>query len=737
MAKESAIQNSFNAGELTPRVEGRTDYDKYRSGCQILENFIPSVNGSLDKRPGTRYVAEVKDSNDTTILIPFEFSTEQAYVLEFGDQYMRVFKDGFPVFDSSLPGLVPYEIATPFVNPTINQLRFTQSADVLYIASGTYPPQRISRFADDLWTITEINFLWPPFQAEPLGGSILLYASGNTGTINITSTISIFTSDSIGNYIKFREIISGHQDEWETNISYSQNDRVFFDGNVYIKNTAGSQNSGTRPPVHLEGTESDGGVEWTYLHSGEGYARITLLNSGVSVTATVESTLPSGVVGSGNATDRYAFGFWSSLNGYPTVVAFYEERLIFASSTSFPQTIWGSRSGDFENHQSGVNDDDAYIYTINSDKVNKIEWMTPSNVLTIGTAGSEFIMSASSRDEPITPTNVRISRQSSYGCSPVKSIRVGSTELFIQRSQRKVRELAYDFETDSYLAPDLTILSEHITRAGLIDVAFQQEPDQIFWFALADGSIACLTYEKTENVFAWHRHQLGGEGDVESIVSIPHPDGDQDQLWMVVKRTINGATKRYIERLRKHYRDGDGTGIAANSFYSDSHIDFFTLGNTTLTGLDHLEGETVTILADGAAHEDKVVTSGSVTLDRDATFVTIGLPYTATMQTMRFDAGAADGTAQGKTKRITNVVIRLYETGPGLWIGPDTVNMEEIYFRDSTMNMDEAVPLFSGDKGPREWPEGYEMDARVTVQHRLPLPCSILAVMPQMITQDR
>lgn len=729
MPKASPILTSFNAGEWSPKLEGRVDLEKYSNASRILENFIPQIHGGLEKRQGTRHVLEVKNSANSTILIPFEFSTEQAYVLEFGDLYMRVFKDNGVV----LSGPSPYELVTPYAAADVASIQYAQSADVLYLAHPEYAPRKISRTGHTSWTITEIDFDWAPFLPENSDQSVTVYASAATGSgVTLTASSSIFTSNMVGGYVKLREVPGSNHDLWEPGVAVAATSTRRYNNLVYYTTAGGT--TGTRPPIHETGTESDGGVtDWEYYHAGDGYLKVTGFTSGTVVTGDVVKRIPASTVGAPNATWRWAMGAWSDEYGYPTTVTFFEDRLIWGGTTNNPQTLWGSKTGDYENHESGTNDDDAYIYTINSDQVNAIKWLSPERVLLIGTTGGEFAMRASSLEEAITPTNVRVTAETQFGSKAIKAIRVGNATLFVQRAGRKVREMQYEFDSDSYQAKDVSLLSEHITLPSVTNLVYQNQPGQVIWGVRSDGILLGFTYERTESVFGWHRHPLAG-AKVKSLAVIPHPDGDRDQLWLVAERTINGSTVQYVEYLEKEW---ERTNDIEDAFFVDSGLTYDGAATTTLTGLDHLEGETVTILADGSAHANKVVTSGAITLDRSASVVHVGLGYNATHQTLRLEAGAADGTAQGKTKRITNVTIRMDQTGPGLWYGPSTTTMDEISFRDSSMAMDAAIPLFDGDKGPLPWPEGYEQDGRITLQHRLPLPCNILALMPQVVTQDR
>jgi hypothetical protein len=720
--KASPIQYSFNAGELSPQLVGRIDLDKYKNGCKTLVNFIPKIHGPISKRPGTRFVAEVKNSAHTTRLISFEYNVEQAYVLEFGDQYIRFYKDGGVI--ESAPS-TPYEISTPYLHTEVNDLHFAQSADVMYLSHPNHPPRKLSRTGHTSWSLAEIVFDWPPFNDLNTSATTLT-ASAVTGVgITITASASTFVSTDVGAYVKFEEVLASKYDQWETSKSISINDLRTYDGNLYRATTAAT--TGTRPPIHTKGNESDGGVSWDYVNSGSGYALITAYGSATSVTATVVVELPPS---STSGTVDWAEGAWSETLGFPKSVAFYEDRLWWGGNASRPQTLWASTSGDYENHQYGTEDDDALNYTINSQEVNVIEWLAPGKLLIIGTSGGEFIASGNDANDAITPTSVRIIRQTTYGCSALRPYRIGNVVLFVQRSARKVREFVYQFESDNYVAPDMTLLSNHILEGGAIDIAYQQEPDQIIWLPRADGTLTGMTYERAEEVVSWHRHEIGGSGAVESVTVIPHWDGDQDSTWMVVTRTIDGNVVKYVEYLEKYLTDETACFVDSALSYSGSPV-------TNLSGLDHLEGEEVAIIADGYVHPNVTVASGAVTLQAAASDVTIGLPYSATVQTMRLEAGAQDGTSQGKTKRITNITFRLHETGAGLFYGPDTSDLIELHFRGSTDLMDNPIPLFTGDTDYLPWPQGYEKPAYITLQHTSVLPCTIIAAMPQVTTYDR
>jgi hypothetical protein len=376
------------------------------------------------------------------------------------------------------------------------------------------------------------------------------------------------------------------------------------------------------------------------------------------------------------------------------------------------------------------------IYTIASNQVNAIRFIKAQRTLIIGTTGGEFTVSADGTDAAITPTNIAIKRQSTFGSANVDAQPAGNATLFLQRARRKVRELSFNFDVDGYQASDLTILNESVTQSGITEMTYQQSPDSILWCVREDGVLAGLTYLRSEEVIAWHRHIFGGSfgngnAVVESVASISG-EINEDELWVIVKRTINGATKRYVECFSNF--DFDETD--SNSFkFLDSHLSYSGSATTTLSGLSHLEGQTVSILADGSAHPDKVVSGGAITLNRAVTKAVVGLKYNSVLQTMRIEGGAAEGTSQGKTKRISKVTLRLFET-VGVKVGPSLDNLEAIPFRTTSSPLSQPVEtLIAGDK-EIEFNDDFNSDGFIVIKQDQPLPCSILAIYPTLVTSD-
>lgn len=680
MPRSAPMQTNFTAGELSPKLDGRIDIAKYANGCKTLENMLIEKHGPASRRGGFYFVNEVKDSTKRTRILPFEFSVDQAYILEFGDQYIRFYKNygeissgAFSeVFSDAFNKGSAYEIATPYLEAELFQIVTTQSADILYIAHPNHAPRKLSRTGDVNWTLTEIDFLDGPFDATN-SSTTTLALSATTGSVTVTASVDVFVSTDVGRYIRWRDPAS----------------------------------------------------DWTWLE-------ITAYSSATSVTATIRGPNASATT----ATANWRLGSFSGTTGYPAVVTFFEQRLVWAATPDRTQSLFFSVSADYENHaptdsDGTVLDDSGFTYTIATDQVNAIRWMRAGKVLSLGTAGGEFIVSQGDNNSPISPTNTRVVRQTTFGSAQVTPPQVGNSVLFLQRASRKVREYVYQFETDAYTAPDLAILAEHITEGGITDMAYQQEPYSIVWMVRSDGVMLGMTYERSQDVIGWHRHIIGGtNAKVESVAVIPAENGTRDDLYAIVQRTINGTSKRFIEFLTPGLAEGETT--STNATFLDSMLTYDSSATTTISGLDHLEGETVSVLADGATHPDCTVSSGAITLARSSNVVHVGLPYTSTLQTMRIEAGASDGVAQGKKKRISRINYRFYRT-LGVKQGPTVARADIIPFRSSADEMDSPVALFTGDKEV-EFPRTWDKDGFVYIIQDQPLPLTVVAIMPELNT---
>ena len=813
MARVHPFQTNFTAGELTPKLAGQVDFKKYNNGVEELQNMTVFPQGGATRRYGSRFVAEVKDSSKSTRLIPFEFNITQAYQLEFGDQYIRFYKDngqitnasqnitgitkanpavvtvashgytnGTDVWINSVGGMTEvngrrytianattntfelsgvdstnyttytsggtaasvYEISSPYTEAQLYEIQFTQSADVMYIVHEGVSPRKLSRTGHTNWTLSEVDFKRGPYLDQNTT-STTMTPSGTSGNVTITASTNTFVSTDVGRLIKF----------------------------------------------------------------SDGHAKITQFNSATNVNATTTDNFS----GTGGTAD-WSLGAYASHLGFPRTVSFFEQRLVFAGSTSYPQTIWASESGLYEEFDTGDGSAaDAFIYTIAANKVNVIRWLQPARDLIVGTAGGEFKVGRPT-GEPLKPDNVQITQQTTYGGYTTQPIQIGNAVLFVQRQQKKIREFAYRFEDDAYIAPDMTLLAEHITGKGIVDVDYAQEPDSIYWAVRKDGALLGMTYQREEDIIAWHRHILGGSykltfngaSAVTASTSDPNKNGfvtisnhglstgdkvtysagggtkiaglvdgndyfvfvidannfefassydqaidrtviqinagvgashtvtaqaqvksvstisedNENQTWIIVRRRINGSIVQYVEYLDDLIKLDSGlTGVVNGD-------------SSSITGLDHLEGESVQILIGDAVYPNQTVTNGAITvnLPSGSSFksIEIGLGYTSKIKTMRVEAGANAGTAQGRKKRYNEVMVRLHKT-----VGIK-INGDQLPFRTSSTPMGQNIPEFTGDK--RVTNLGWDRDGQIEILQEQPLPMTVLGITGTLVTSD-
>jgi hypothetical protein len=400
---------------------------------------------------------------------------------------------------------------------------------------------------------------------------------------------------------------------------------------------------------------------------------------------------------------------WNAANGYPRAGCFFEQRFMVGGSILFPTTIWGSQSADYENFGLGPYDGDAVEYVLSANQVNDLRWMMPTKVLLLGTAGSEFRITGGA-DAPLTPSNVDAKNEDANGSADVSPVRIRNKIMFLQSAGRKILEIAYSFEPDSFLASDLAMLADHLTEGGIVEIAYQKEPESILWCVRADGVLLGVTYNPDQKIIAWHWHVT--DGLVESICVIPDPVNLRDELWLMVARTIGGATKRYIERL-----DPDRPN-------ADSFVLYQGVATATIPGLSHLEGKTVDILADGFVVKDKVVAAGQVILDHAVVEAVVGLNYESELIPNRpeFATGGvvSTGTTVGKKKQWVDVFVRLLETA-GI-----EINGDELPFRTGAAPLGSPPVPFTGDR--RVTNLGVEDDVDIVIKQKNPLPATVLLI---------
>ncbi|MEQ8708341.1 MAG: ubiquitin-activating E1 FCCH domain-containing protein [Rhodospirillales bacterium] len=793
MVKAVPIQPSFSRGELSPRLSSRVDLTMYATGLETCRNWVVLPHGGLTVRPGTRFVAEVKDSTKNARLLPFEFSTEEAYVIVAGDRNFRFMRDGGSVF--------------------------VEDTDAAVVNGG---------FDTDLtgWTV---------------GGSVSQSegAASFSATGTLTQSVTVTTADkevalafkvtgSAGNFLTLRVgTTAGASDILEdTDCQAGFHTRAFTPGEgnetFHIRFLFGAGTPGLDDVRFID----DMVVEVGSPYGHDDLSDLHYTQSADILYLAHKDYPPRRLSRTGHASwslEEIAFtgqpADWEEEN-YPRVVGFYEDRLGWGSTPGQPQTLWFSRTGDFEDLTVGSDDDDGLEFTISAGQVNAIRWIAEDQQLQIGTSGATRTLAGAGVDAALTPNSVKGKRHTTFGSAAIQPVQTGAVTLFIGRNRRRIREFVYSFDVDRFVSPDLSLLSEHMTRSGIREIAYAQDPDSIIWMCLNDGQLVGMTYERDQDVVAWHRHHLGGATEttdyafVESVVVVPGKV--RDEPWLIVRRNVNGTSRRYIEYLSPVFDSVTISAGAEEAFFVDSGLSYvaekipvtaatntspvvvtaaghgfpenslvhisdvegmeqlngptwqvrnvtadmfelFDSGGTAVNGaafpayvsggtarllaasvqgLDHIEGEVVSILGDAAVYPSQTVTDGAVSLANggQAAVIHVGLPYKAVVRTLRPEAGAADGTSQGRRKRIHKVVVRLRDT-LGLKIGRNESELDVIPFRRAGDPMDSAPPFFEGEKSV-SFNGGWDSAGQVTVVQDQPLPAHLLAIIPHLTTTE-
>jgi len=456
----------------------------------------------------------------------------------------------------------------------------------------------------------------------------------------------------------------------------------------------------------------------------KGFVRITGFTSSTQVTARVIKDL-----GNTTATTMWREGAFSAVNGYPSSCAIHESRLIFAGTAAAPTTVWGSYSNDFENFRQGAYDSDSYAFTLSSNSGGLIKWIISKTSLLIGTTQAEWSLSSSSGNSALTPSNVMARQQSRYGSSGIPALIVNDTVIYLQKLSRKLREFVYSWNSETWVSNDLTALAEHTTRNGIVELAYQRVPDALLWLVRADGQLVSMCYEREQQVVGFSRHSTTN-GTFESVATI-NGINSEDEVYVLVKRTINGSTARYIERFKLGMREALDTADKAAWWYLDC-AKKVTLGSpsTTITGLSHLEGQAVTVWADTAvgslAVGSPTVAGGSITLQAPASTVLVGLPYTSTLVPQPLVRDLQDGTSAGRRMRVNKMNVKVYNSLAGEY-STDGTNWYPLVCRHMDDNMDALPPVLQGYQRvtlSSNWKDGVDIYLRQT----LPMPLTIAAI---------
>ena len=699
MAKVWPIQTNFTAGQLSARLHGRVDINKYKNGLKTQKNAFSLPHGGVVRRGGFHYVAEAKGMASGAELVANGTFTSD--IAGWTDKSVGTGSIAFSVnlmnivsTDASNYGWAEDELVTVAGKRYV--MSFTVGTGALNLQIGTTTGD-VDVLASTSYAIGTHTIEFIAISAATFIG--FKHTAAATHTLD-TVTVKVATQDAKIRLVRF---------EFSITQAY-----ILEFGNLYVRvykdngrvSTAGAPVEIVTPftTAQLFDVYFAQSADTLYIaHSAHAPRKLTR-TSDIAWTLSILTfaTKPA--------------DFVAGAGDYPRCVSFFEERLYWAGSDNKPQTIWASKSGDFLNMDQGTGlDDESLAFTLATDDVNVIQWLKASDVLLIGTVGGEFKLHGNGA--PVTPSNVRVVQETKYGSSSITPITSGRAVIFNQRATKKLRQMIFDLNVEGFVAPDLTILAEDVTGDGITHMAYQQEPDSIVWSVRADGVLLGMTYQRDQQVVAWHQHPIGGNNAaVESVAVIPSADGLSDDLWASIKRTIAGVTVRTIEYLDR-------------TMFVDSGLSYSGPATATLSGLGHLEGETVSIVGNGAVFPDKVVSGGSIVLSLAVTTAYIGLPYITEIVTLSPEVPQTDGASFGKKKSWNRIILNLYET---LGI---TVNDKQLHFRSGGDPMDAAPPTFTGQHDITNF--GWkESDATINIKQTQPLGMTLISLAGELSVSD-
>ncbi|MBN9218963.1 MAG: hypothetical protein J0I79_13495 [Mesorhizobium sp.] len=810
------VQDVFTRGEISPRLHARASLDFYRAALARCENFVTLPHGGIRKRGGTYFAGEVKLSAKKTRLIPFIFSADQAYALEFGDQYIRVYAYGARV------GTV--EVASPYLEADLFELAYVQSADQMWITHRNYPPKVLTRTAHTAWTLDDFQFLDGPYDDINDTSTTLTPASYGsfvpkmTGLTTPTGTVSSqnatgnawqlfdkngrtlsFLSSGTTAWVQYQQpggaqkvcnaywvqasggaanaedmptqwVVQGSNNgtNWTTidsqvaQIGWSPYERRYFDffnktpfeylrldmeggggpdsANTQLAEWAPNEDGALMTPFNLTASSVVGINGGTGFQTSDIGRAIRLLGgdniwrwakiTGRTSTTLVQVTMYGHALPDLSPITRWRLGTFVP-GKYVESGSLYEERLAFSRRFS----VYASRTGDFDNFALGEKDDDAIEFLqAGGGQANDIVWIADSDgALLIGTSGGVRALSGSGIDEALTPSSFKNRRSRTFGCARIRPVDAGQSFLYVTRSRRSIAELTQTAQS-RFSSDDVGQVSEHIPKQGVIELAFQTDPDPLLWFPLENGELGGYTHQPSQEVRGMHRHRLGGGFDgtgwavVESAAVTPGQAGNDD-LWLVVKRTIGGVTKRYIEIKTAPFE----YDAVADAFEVDCGLTYIGAAVTSVGGAAHLAGQFVDVLADGKVYRGLTVSGGgTVTLPGGASAARwqLGLPYAASADTLELDVGGRDGSLIGRRKKVAKVILSLFETDTtGLEVQSLMRGRWEPVRMPSIVTPDGGATLFTGNvEVPID--DSWEGQGRVRIRHVNPTPCTIRAFTP-------
>lgn len=700
---------AFVGGEIDPHMHGRVDTEQYGYGLELCENFVAINEGPLVKRPGFEYICDAAAT--ASWLSAFRYSVTQEYVIEWSNTKARFFTNGVRIETS--PG-VAYEITTPYAADDCRYLSTAQSFDRLYIDHAEYPPAALTRLTATTFSHANIELVNGPFLDQNTDKTIAVTVTNVVpGPTTIFSSSPIFEAGMVGGLFEIEAKDFSDLKAWEPGMkAVAVNDKMRSDGKAYIAETAGV--TGSIQPIHSDGSEWDGlnkqdeinvkgpyGVKWKYVHGRRGIVKITGFTNTSEVTGTVLQSLPENITSV--PTYRWAHGAFSNAKGWPSLVLTGFGRQIHFKDFDIHGSVVGDYGGGRVNFArftdaGQVAPDLAFRRTIATE--DPPLWATMSSrKMVVGTASKELAIGAINTALAVAGDNISADPQSFYGSERVFPVLIGTEAVFVERGGRRLRASDYDFGRDRYAAIDMTAAARHITKSGVIQMTYSRVPWPLLHGVREDGQLIAHCNTKLETK-GFSRFILGGAAKVISAVSIIGADGKTDELWCLVERTRADGIKREIWKQANWHELGDPRDQV---FFVDGGVRAdAAAGQTVFTNLTHLAGQAVAVLANGGVVPGLTVDAGGVlTLPETAVpdfayTLIVGLPYTAQAITLRPEVRQRGETVQGVRQQLKKLVLRVLDT-IGIKVGDRDGPVEESIDRAGNDEMDQGIPLFSGD----------------------------------------
>jgi hypothetical protein len=690
----------FNTGDLF--TSNGTQYYKTSNSATFVVKNIANNSGKirvttdydfLSLSEGARVrifgVAGTTEANGEWTISNLILTSLPSFNLSFdlnASVYVNAYTGGGVATTSVSPGNFPtswygltastYEVPSPYAEADLFNLHYVQSADVLTLTHPNYPPAELRRLGATNWQLSTLSFA-----AAILPPSAPTATATGSGSINYSYVVTATAADGVS----------------ESAASAA----AVCTGNLF---TTGNKNT----------------ISWSTVSGAAQYSVYKMQGGlyGYIGQTTSTSLVDDNIAPDLSKTPPTYDAVFGSPGDYPAAVSYFEQRRCFAGTTNKPQNIWMTKSGTESNmsYSLPIRDDDRIAFRVAAREANTIRHIVPLTQLLLMTSAAEWRVTSVNSDA-ITPTTISVRPQSYVGASNVQPVIINNTLIYGAARGGHIRELAYSWQSNGFVTGDLSLRAPHLFDTyDVVDMAYAKAPLPIVWFVSTSGKLLGLTYVPEQQIGAWHQHDTDGSFESCTVVA----EGGEDALYCVVRRTINGVNKRYIERMSSRQFVNQ-----ADAFFVDCGLTYSGAAVTTISGLSHLEGKEVSILADGAVHPQRVVTGGTITLDQAASKVQIGLPITADLQTLPVAMQIDGSFGQGRYKNVNKAWLRVYRSS-GIFVGPDVNSLTEA--KQRTTEPYGSPPALKSDELQIQLTPSWGDSGQIFVRQSDPLPLTVVSM---------